>query len=169
MSEKEGLVILRIRFRVGYVVYETGIYAWNREKRGKRETENGSLEASGVLIVAEEKLKGNVRVILIVDVGVDFVVIAVCFVGPFVRAVRPLDCGLAGEAFSTDLDARKREEKLCAPWSSFTSGRTDDWSSGCAPSLFSSCFENAEIAGPEYLSMSHWLHCGGFQLLEYFH
>ena len=106
MGEEKGFVVFRVGFRVGDVVDEAGVDARGGEDMWDREAENGGFEVGGILGVAEQELEGDVGVVVIVDVGVDFVVVAVCFVGFFMRAVGPFDAHLTGKTFSADLDSR---------------------------------------------------------------
>jgi len=151
---------------VGDGVDEAGVDAWGGEDGGMGEAEDGGFEGGSGHGVAEEELQGEVGGVVIVEVGVDFVVVAVCLVGFFVGTVGPFYADLAGETFPADLDAGEGKEEFGAPGSRFTCRGADYKPSGCAPAFFASRFEDSEVAGSEQLARTHGLHCGSFELLE---
>ena len=51
--------------------------------------EDDLFEIGGVLGITEKELQGDIRVAVIVDVSEDFIIVAVCPIGLFVRAIGP--------------------------------------------------------------------------------
>ncbi len=119
VGEDEGFVGFWVGLCVGDGVDEAGVDAWGGEDGGVGEAEDGGFKGGGGHGVAEEELQSEVGGIVVVEVGIDFVVVAVCLVGFFVRAVGPFYADLAGETFSTDMDAGEGEEEFGAPGSGF--------------------------------------------------
>lgn len=95
VGQEKSFVVFGICFCIRYVVNETRVYTGGGEDWRNREAENCGFEVGGVLRAAEEELKSNVGIAVVVDVGVNFVVVPIRLIGLFVRAIGPLYGGFA--------------------------------------------------------------------------